>query len=81
MKASMPTSGRAAMSAKRLLSEPMAVHLATLAYRSPQKKEGLSIGVYGAGIAGGELVSIMKRGSRYTPKYFIDDDEKLLYSR
>ena len=56
----------------------MAVHLATLAYRSPQKKEGLSIGVYGAGIAGGELVSIMKRGSRYTPKYFIDDDEKLL---
>ena len=55
----------------------MAVHLATLAYRSPQQKEGLAIGVYGAGIAGRELVSTMRQGSRYTPKYFIDDDENL----
>lgn len=53
-------------------------HLAMLIYRNPQIKEGITIGVYGAGIAGRELVSIMKQGSRYTPKYFIDDDENLL---
>jgi FlaA1/EpsC-like NDP-sugar epimerase len=54
------------------------VHCAMLINRNPQKKEGITIGVYGAGIAGRELVSIMKQGSRYTPKYFIDDDENLL---
>lgn len=56
----------------------MILHLAKLASSSPQKKQGLTIGVYGAGIAGRELVSIMKQGSRYSPKYFIDDDENLL---
>ena len=55
----------------------MFVHLGILLYRNPQIKKGLTVGVYGAGIAGRELVSIMNRGSRYTPKYFIDDDESL----
>tara|TARA_Y100001933_G_scaffold264642_1_gene331424 strand:+ start:2211 stop:4052 length:1842 start_codon:yes stop_codon:yes gene_type:complete len=56
----------------------MIVHLVMLAYKNIPKKEGLTIGVYGAGVAGRELVSIMKQGSRYSPKYFIDDDEDLL---
>lgn len=56
----------------------MIVHLGILIYRNPQIKKGLTVGVYGAGIAGRELVSIMNKGSRYTPKYFIDDDESLL---
>jgi FlaA1/EpsC-like NDP-sugar epimerase len=55
----------------------MFVHLGILIYRNPQLKKGLTVGVYGAGIAGQELVSIMNRGSRYTPEYFIDDDENL----
>jgi FlaA1/EpsC-like NDP-sugar epimerase len=55
----------------------MVLHLTILAYRSPQPKKGIPIGIYGAGIAGRELVSTMRQGSRYTPKYFIDDDENL----
>lgn len=54
------------------------IHLTILAYQNPQKREGLTVGVYGAGVAGRELVSIMNQGSRYDPKYFIDDNKNLV---
>lgn len=53
-------------------------HVFSLTKKIKIKKAKYSVAVYGAGVAGRELIELINRGSRYSAKYFIDDDHQLV---
>ena len=54
-------------------------HVFFLARDFKPKNAKYTVAVYGGGVGGRELVELMRRGSRYSPKYIIDDDQSLMH--